>query len=205
MSDPVQPFITWLDIFKLLSGFAASLVLIWAKSEGERIFRIRTLKRSAWNVAKHHTDYRELLVDLDEVSSCAEEGMAWISSVNLSSQYSAIVAELSSLDAKNSEIYVSYLSAEEVVRCGYEQLSKLRLEFIKARAHAPALPEECISLRGAMRAQCSAIRKDLCYLAQQELELLALVRITRTDAIDPIPQLKQTIDELKSSNSKDNK
>ena len=204
MSDPVQQSVGWLDIFKLLSGFAASLVLIWIKSEGERILRIRVLKRSVWNVAKHHTNYASILKDLDDVSSSAKAGMAWISSVNLSTHYSELIGELSSLDAKNSETYISYLSAEDVVRCGYDQLSKLRFEFIKTRSQAPALPTECLSLRSAIPAQCKAIRQDLCNLAQQELDLLGLVCARRAKATDdPIKKLQRTIEELEALDSQE--
>lgn len=190
--------LTWSDVLKLLVGFILSLVLIWAKSEGERICRLKTLKRSAWNVAKHHTDFREMLEDLRATTTCAMDGKVWISAVDLCDHYSSIVSELSKLDPKSSDIYINYLSAEEVIRKGYEHLATLRTELVKARTETPAPASEAKSIRSAISAQCLAIKKDLRVMAQRELELLKLIEIRKSDTVNPIKQLESTIAALDS-------
>ena len=188
--------LTWADVAKLLAGFAISLLLIWAKSEGERVLRLRTLKRSAWNVAKHHTSFESWLHDLDATESQERQGGVWLSSVDLSEHYSAIIAELSQLDPKNSDIYIGYLSAEQVVRNGFERLDALRLELIKARKTSPASVDDAPSIRKGLVGQCIALKSDLRTMAERELEVLELIQVKRDDAIGPVKQLKGTIARL---------
>jgi hypothetical protein len=193
MIQKTAALIEWSDIIKLLIAFATSLLMIWAKSEGERWLRIRVLKRSAWNVAKHHTDFRQFLDDLDATALQAANGRVWISSVDFSEHYSAIISELSKLDSKHSDFYLNYLSAERVVANGYKQLIEMRMHLIKSRKTLPSPPEEDASVKSAISAQCLALKKDLQVMAQYELELLRLIEIRVSDAVNPIRQLENTL------------
>jgi len=191
-----QDLLTWADMFKLLAGFVFSLVLIWAKHAGEQMFRLNTLKRSAWNIAKYHTNFQQWLDDLNETAKYAKEGSVWISAVDLSEHYSTIVAELAKIDSTHSDVYVNYLSAENVVRKGYAHLATLKTELIKARTTVPSSATEAVSLKGGIVAQCLAIKKDLRIMAQEELELLKLIEICKSDTVNPITQLQNSISKL---------
>lgn len=196
---PTQALLSWNDIAKLVVGFAISLFLIWAKSAGERMYRRRTLRRSAWNVAKHHTDFRRWLDDLDATVMHERNGGVWLSSVDLSEHYAAMIAELSQLDPKNSDAYIGYLSAEQVVRNGFDRLEALRLDFIRARSTSPAAANDAVSIRRSLIGQCAAIRTDLKIMAERELEVLELIQVKHADAIDPVLKLKGAISELTAS------
>ena len=196
MDTNCSELLAWSDVLKFAIGFAISLGLIWAKNEGERLLKLRTLKRSAWNIAKHHTDYTAWLNDLHSIAESAKQGSVWVSAQDFSIHYSAIVAELASLDPKSSDTYVAYLSAEDVVRKGYAHLAVLRTEFAKARKEVPCGPEEAKSIRSTIAGQCEAIRRDLAVMAECELALLKHLQSGAVGSESAIVQLKASLQTL---------
>lgn len=195
MTQPVTgstELLAWADVFKLVAGFGFSLILIWAKSAGERLYRFRSIKRSAWNVAKHHTTFTTWLGELAGFSAAEKEGGVWLSSVDFNEHYTKLVAELSQLDPKHSDVYIEYLGAEQVVRNGFERLDKLRFELIKVRnIEAPTESEK--SIRRVLTSQCTVVRLDLQKMAERELKVLELIQIKRSDSVDPIDALRESI------------
>lgn len=202
MSQTSQALIEWSDIIKLLIGFAISLVMIWAKNEGERRLQAGLLKRSLWRVARHHTDLKAFIDDLDLTVKHAANGRVWISSVDFSEHFSAMVAELSRLEPKYADLCLNYLSAEHVVLQGYRQLVEMRMHLVKARKQLLSPPDEEASVKSAIAAQCLALKKDLRKLAQRELDLLKALTLRwpfdnrADDAKGPIRQLLSSLAQL---------
>jgi heme exporter protein D len=192
-ASAAEGFLAWSDVGKALLGFLISLILLWAKGVIERRAQLRQVKRSAWNVAKNHITYKAQLESLKRFEEALQAGRAWISSVDISARYSELIADLARLDPRRAEVYIGLLGAEDVVREGYRRLDTFRTDFIRARTAVPCPADCAVSIRVALQAQIRSLREDLLTLAKREIEVLRLLQIKRSDALDPITLLQEEI------------
>lgn len=194
--DAIDGLIAWSDVGKALIGFVCSLILLWAKAAVERQYQWRTLRRSAWNIAKQHISYDRQLDDLERLDASVRIGGVLISSSDFSEHYSALISDLARLDARNADTYIEFLSKEAVVRSGYQRLEFFKNEFIKARSAAPCPTDEAVSLRSALHGQIDVLRKDLKSMATCELQVLRRIQISRADAVDTVKLLEASIEQM---------
>lgn len=193
--------LSWNDVLKIVVGFFFSALLIWIGVVVRTNKRKMVLKRSVWNVLKNQTSFDEWMAAMDAMCQAAEDGNAYNISFDVSLPLSRLISELASIDPLKSDIYINLLSKEEVVRRGLRKLGELQMELAKSRTDGVDWSSENISLRKMISGQCCALKKDVIYMYEAQLELMKYIQIKRSDAIDSVGELEKALNKQGQSDA----
>lgn len=158
----------WADVWKVVLGFASSMVLIWIKELLVHRRKLKGMRKTLWSMMEFESDLEEFLGALDRIRTSVAEGKLRLVAFDIPEGITSAAEELARLEPKSAYVYNDLQSHAEIVRNG---ISSLR-DFIKHLAVSTAESSNEQRLRNVIVGQASILKGDRLNLGQAELRLM---------------------------------
>ncbi|HYG65074.1 MAG TPA: hypothetical protein VEL74_21000 [Thermoanaerobaculia bacterium] len=162
----------WADVWKILLGFASSLILIWIKELFVHYRQVVGLQKSLWSMMEFESDLEEFLAALERMKASISEGNMRLVAFDVPKSITSAAEELAHLEPKNAYIYNDLQTHAEIVRSG---LTLLR-ELLKSLATMKPNPDDEIRLRKAIIGQVDILRSDRLSLGRAEVRVMEHIK-----------------------------
>lgn len=178
----------WGDVWKIVLGFASSLILMWLKELFVHYRQVVGLQKSLWSMMEYESDLETFLGALERMKVSISEGNLRLVAFDVPKSVTSAAEELAHLEPKNAYIYNDLHSQSELVRSG---LTLLR-ELLKSLAIMKPNPDDELRLRKAIIGQIEILRGDRLNLGRSEVRVMEHIKSCH-------PRLnKATVDKMKS-------